>query len=691
MTTHSTDPPQDRSEAFWREFMEHWLALNPAGNDIEQLGKFALESALQLAGGRSGWLETGDMDRPRTLARVHLQEEDVAKIRAWIELPLHLLEDENASGHKNASVQLPVRWSVAQSLLILPLIVHGEENDRRMGTIVLLRNDAGPLATPLQETLEHLANLIALQFDCSERLLSGFSILSGRLQSWETLLHRSRAGIFRTTETGEILQCNAAGAHMLGYESAEELVRINSIRFYSHPEDRSNLWRTLSEHDGSALIDAIRIRKDGSPVRLLQDLQLYPDEPGGAPILHGIAFELPQPVHAAGSEEVVPVLYRKMIEKQCDAIVLVDREARILFSGPSVERIFGYRPEEIAHHNGFDFIHPEDQSLARAQLRKLLSGTAVLTAALRLRHRNGLWRWAEMTASNQLDDPDLQGILLTYHDITERRQQEEQVFQNERRHQLIFEASGDVIWDWDMKTNSVRVSGKIPALFGYPLAQIESNASWWFMRIHPDDVGRLMRFFAQAVPAGEEFWCDEFRVRQADGGWGFAFSRGYILRDRDQAPLRMTGAMTDMTAHYRRHRLLEEGYGNISIGFLSVNEDGMLIYANPAARHLLQASERSLSGTNILHDPALGQFSFVSRIEAALREHEPQHLQEARPNGRLQVDMYPSRDGVVLYLQSLPGTARGPTPKKGVNPLGLVSHLPGIMSTLVKPFTHRRP
>ena len=687
MTLPSTDSPNDHSEQFWRELSEDLLMLNPAIHDPGHLLRLALEAASRLVGGGGGWLETNTGDGFLIRARMDLEEEELYAIRGRIDV----LQHPEALSSPSV-IHIPEHGPQGSPVLLLPLVLPDAPIPRCIGAIVLLPKNNPPAAYE-RRTLEQLAAIIARQVDQNQRTSAELAALSKRLHSYETLTQRSYAGMYRSTEAGQVLQCNAAVARMMGFNSPEELMRVNAHSFYATIEERRNLWHTLDERGGSALIEATRIRRDGQPIRLLQDLQLFPDEPNGDPILHGTLFELPDAPPATEPVQTGASLYRKMIEKHGDAVVLVDRDTRILYCGPSVERVFGYRPEELVHQIGLDYVHPEDQILARSQLRKLFTGTAVLTAELRLRHRNGLWLWFEITASNQLDDPVLQGILLTYRDITGRRQQEELLYRTERRHQLIFEASGDVIWDWDIKTNSVRISGSFQTLFGYTPDQIEPNVSWWFLRIHPEDVERMARSFESSTYLSQDFWSEEFRVRCANGEWGFAFSRGYLLRDRERSPLRMTGALTDMTAHHRLHRLLEEGYGNIPIGFLAVSAEGMLVYANPAARQLLGEGERKLSGVHLMHDDQMRQFSFIRQVETALREHTPRRVVESHPKRpeQLQADLYPSDGGVVIYLQSAPAVPTGSVPHKARHPLQVVAHLPTLVSSLVKPLRHRRP
>src|SRR5439155_20990867 len=45
----------------------------------------------------------------------------------------------------------------------------------------------------------------------------------------------------------------------------------------------------------------------------------------------------------------------------------------------------------------------------------------------RVRHTNGSWRRCQITFTNMLDDPDVQGVVLNGRDVTEERALEEQL------------------------------------------------------------------------------------------------------------------------------------------------------------------------------------------------------------------------------------------------------------------------
>jgi len=52
--------------------------------------------------------------------------------------------------------------------------------------------------------------------------------------------------------------------------------------------------------------------------------------------------------------------YRTLIQTSSDIIFVLDEVGTIRYMSPSVERIVGYKPEDMVGKNGFSYYHPED-------------------------------------------------------------------------------------------------------------------------------------------------------------------------------------------------------------------------------------------------------------------------------------------------------------------------------------------
>lgn len=118
--------------------------------------------------------------------------------------------------------------------------------------------------------------------------------------------------------------------------------------------------------------------------------------------------------------------FRALIENASDLITVIDADGGILYESPPVERVLGYRPEELIGKSVFEFLHPDEAEATRRELAELVATPrASMMADLRFRHRDGSWRILEVVATNLLNDPAVGGVIVNSRDITAYLQAEE--------------------------------------------------------------------------------------------------------------------------------------------------------------------------------------------------------------------------------------------------------------------------
>ena len=77
-------------------------------------------------------------------------------------------------------------------------------------------------------------------------------------------------------------------------------------------------------------------------------------------------------------------------------VQLVDPTARIVYTGPSVERLLGWTAEEIEGTSAWDYLHPDDVPGALEELARLVAAPGSTRAVeYRVRHKRGEWRHFE--------------------------------------------------------------------------------------------------------------------------------------------------------------------------------------------------------------------------------------------------------------------------------------------------------
>jgi two-component system cell cycle sensor histidine kinase/response regulator CckA len=126
-------------------------------------------------------------------------------------------------------------------------------------------------------------------------------------------------------------------------------------------------------------------------------------------------------------------LVARLIENATDVITVIDDRGAISFQSPSVERVLGYRPEELEGTSVFDLVHPEDLPGAATRMTQVQDEPGPTRVSLiRLRHRDGSYRTLEAVGTAMFDDPLVGGIVVNARDVTERIELEAELLQAQK-------------------------------------------------------------------------------------------------------------------------------------------------------------------------------------------------------------------------------------------------------------------
>ncbi len=240
-------------------------------------------------------------------------------------------------------------------------------------------------------------------------------------------------------------------------------------------------------------------------------------------------------------------LYQALLENSCEGIILLDSECKVLYVSPAEERILGRRPAESIGSIGFSWVHPDDMEASKRIFEEGLRNPGqTFRIEVRALHKNGSWRWVECSSRNMLHDASVRGIVLNYHDITERRSQEEEATRQRDRFEIITRATQDVVWDWDIETDGLWWNSEFYTRFGYP-RDIPPTCSFWASLIHPDDSARIMASLKEVFDGAETHWSGEYRLKHADGSMSEVLDRGFVIRDKSGKATRMLGTVMDIS------------------------------------------------------------------------------------------------------------------------------------------------
>lgn len=135
-----------------------------------------------------------------------------------------------------------------------------------------------------------------------------------------------------------------------------------------------------------------------------------------------------------------------------------------------------------------------------------------------------------------------------------------EIKESNERYDIVAKATSDTIWDWKIEDDSIIWNKGIYGIFGYQKEDVGSTSKWWFDRIHPEDSLKMSVKLYSFLEQKTEKWQDEYRFQCADGSYKYVFDRGFLVKDANGKPLRMIGAIQDVTKQKeeeQRLRLLE--------------------------------------------------------------------------------------------------------------------------------------
>lgn len=270
--------------------------------------------------------------------------------------------------------------------------------------------------------------------------------------------------------------------------------------------------------------------------------------------------------------------------------------------------------EELAKHR-----HPDDAARVRAGLRTALLGTDDFwSAEYRIRRKDGTWAESHNRANIiRAEDGTAVRMFGVMTDVSEQAKALRAARDAEERFRLVAMATTDRMWDWNLITNRCWINDTFVREYGLNAPDNVIAIEDWAALIHPDEVQRVVEGIHQVIDTGGQFWAEEYRIRQADGSWGDVNDRGYVVHDEAGTPVRMLGAMADVTDRKRAERSLEssnhelfqlnrrtqlilDSAADAIVGF---GVDRAIIFANPAAGEVLGVPSALLLGKQL--DPRI--------------------------------------------------------------------------------------
>lgn len=210
---------------------------------------------------------------------------------------------------------------------------------------------------------------------------------------------------------------------------------------------------------------------------------------------------------------------------------------------------FGYRVEDMAFRDMYEFLPHEEAEVCRTGNREVFSRAEAINSEEWVTEASGVKRLLSIRKIPVPDPEDrVRHVVCTAEDITEKRLAELELQKSEERFTLAMEASGEGLWDWDIETGEVYYSPAYAIMLGYSPEEISYNEQFWKNHIHPEDRERCLRANTDCIEGAADSFEVESRMLTKTGSCRWIQGKGKVVaRDGSGRATRMVGTHADIT------------------------------------------------------------------------------------------------------------------------------------------------
>jgi PAS domain S-box-containing protein len=217
---------------------------------------------------------------------------------------------------------------------------------------------------------------------------------------------------------GTILYCNRSYRAYFKYDESVIGRKIDDLITWVDGEGRELIVRQLRTTD---LTTSLRSYDNGRSVEWTNTL--VRDDDGAIVSILAVGRDVTDRLEIERTLRYNEERFRLMVTHIWDSILLLDREGGLLDATSAYRVDLDYPPGFWLSANLLDVLHPDDQPQAIAKLSRLIDGGLETEAWLEVRaiRANGATSWLELNATNLLDDPTIEAIVLTVRNIDVRK------------------------------------------------------------------------------------------------------------------------------------------------------------------------------------------------------------------------------------------------------------------------------
>ncbi len=409
-------------------------------------------------------------------------------------------------------------------------------------------------------------------------------------------------------KNSHLVECNDNLAMMYGFEKAEELIGVplDQLVDFSDPIHLNNLKEFIIKGFQTTTVETKEFDKNGE-IKYFVNRMTGVVENGKLKRVWGTQQDITKQRLAEQQLLKSELFYRNLFANSRDGILIIDKEGIVTFASPSITPVLGYESDEILGENTFDYVHPQERSLAYSAFREEMADISTQKfISVRLLRKDGNWMWCIIRGHNLLQNPYVKGLVVHLYDDTKRKETEDALVESEKRlrnQATVLRNVTDVIVTTDLNRTITSWNHVAEKLSG--VTQEEAIGRPYRNVLNTDYSPYTQEQVADIV-FGEGIWKGEVSFAGSDGEKKYLLLTISLLYDDDRNKVGLLGVGKDITERKKAEASLQESelfYRNLIThsldGIVMTGPRGIIQYCSPSAEKISGYSTEGLLGHSI--------------------------------------------------------------------------------------------
>lgn len=301
--------------------------------------------------------------------------------------------------------------------------------------------------------------------------------------------------------------------------------------------------------------------------------------------------------------------YRLLIENQTDLVVKVDTEGRFLFVSPSYCRLFGKTENELIGSKFMPMVHKDDQAETEAAVNALDTPPHTAYIEQRAMTKKG-WLWLAWVDTAVLDsEGNVKEIIGVGRDISAQKQAEATLSEREEMMRNSQSVAHIGSYSTSLNLNDLEKSKWVCSPEFYKIFGIDDTyphtIAGWIGFIHPDFRNETADYHERVVKEKASFDREYMIIRINDGAERWVHGTGELEFDKTGKPVRMHGAIQDITERKRAEKILKESedrfkkLSSFTLEGIIIHNQGVAIDVNDSTVKMLGYQREEIIGRNL--------------------------------------------------------------------------------------------